>query len=564
MADATWRIKIKRQPTTAREVVELVMRARGIEQKKWSNFLEPDYDKDLSSPSSLPGVKKAVTAIKRAILASELITIYGDYDIDGLTATALLLEGLAKLGAKVKAYIPDRFEEGYGLNLKALTKLKDLGSSLVITVDCGITAKYEIDGARRLGLDIIVTDHHQLPDSLPDQAVALVNPKLLQKPSKLAELSGVGVAFTLLRALQPSFLKKLPKGQEKWLLDLVALGTICDCVSLIDENRLLVKYGLQVLAKSRRPGLQALARISGLTLAEVTTQAVGFILGPRLNAAGRLEHANLALKLLTTNNDQEADELAHQLNDLNLARRDLTETIFQEADVQAANYRADPILVLQDATWSHGVVGIVASRIAEKWHKPTIILQSRDKVSKGSARSIGGFDMIASLRQVDSLFDRYGGHQFAAGMTLSSAKIEALRLGLNKIARQNKNISPATIEADLVLKPELLSLPVYQEIQVLAPFGQANDEPQFATRLRLINRKVVGQDASHLQLVLAGSGSQLIRAIAFKKAHLLSSLKAGSMIDLVFKLRQNNWQGNPKLELEVVDLARLPQPAIKG
>jgi single-stranded-DNA-specific exonuclease len=370
-----------------------------------------------------------------AVKRQERVAVYGDYDIDGITATALMVEALGAQGLKdVRSYIPDRFEEGYGINETALAKLKAEGADLVVSVDCGITSVAEAAWAREHGLDLIVTDHHSVPQKIPE-AVAVLNPKRPGDAYPFKDLAGVGVALKLAQALQAR--SGLPAlGQEKWWLDLVALGTVCDVVELTGENRMLVSFGIKVLRRSRRPGIWSLAAIGGVDCGALTARHLGFVLGPRMNAAGRLEHASASLELMLTNDEARAWQLAEELDAVNKRRREAQDHVLKQASVQVQEMTDDPVIVVAGEDWSQGVVGIVASRLVEVCGKPALVAQVLGEYTKGSARSVAGFNMVEALRANSELLTKFGGHYHAAGFTLPTANLNKLRTGLGDYFRQ--------------------------------------------------------------------------------------------------------------------------------
>lgn len=537
------------------ELRRLLLTQRGIDQESESDFFEPQYDQALHSPTLLSGMDEALIRIDAALLNKQHIAIYGDYDIDGITATALLLDVLGQLGAKVEPYIPDRFEEGYGLNLGALKSLKESGVDLVISVDCGITAATEVVQAKEFGLDIIITDHHSVPKDIPAAAVACLNPRLVGNKYPFKELAGVGVAFKLACALAQRHADRIKPGHEKWLLDLVALGTVCDVVPLVGENRVLTKFGLTVLRKSPRKGLRALAEASSVELQDVGASELGFRFGPRLNAAGRLEHASKALELLTTTRIDRAKELAGMLSELNRERQEDTIRVFAEAMEQARQYVDDEILVLSDSSWSHGIVGLVASRVSEAMHKPTLVLQELGGVTKGSARSIGSFSIIDAVTSCAGLLERFGGHAFAAGMTLKTSRIAQLRQQLNRYAIAHRNTlgSDKELPINATLAVALLRPDTLRLLQAFEPFGNGNAQPIFATTLILTYMRPVGSDLKHLQMRFMASGSEL-GAIAFSAARRWPWLEVGQEVEVAYRLSKNVWQGVERLQLEVQDI----------
>ncbi len=539
----------------AAQLQELLLAQREIDQSHQAGFFEPKYEQALHTPSLLSGMATAVERIDAAMAASQRIAVYGDYDIDGITATALLLDILTKLGAKVEPYIPDRFEEGYGLNIEALKGLKDSGVDLVISVDCGITAAREVALAKEFGLDIIVTDHHTVPDVVPSAAIACINPRLPNDDYPFKDLAGVGVAFKLACALANQYPDRIKPGHEKWLLDLVALGTVCDVVPLVGENRVLTQFGLQVLRKSPRKGLRALAEVSGVELVDVGAGELGFRFGPRLNAAGRLEHASKALELLTTTSTTRAKELADMLGALNRERQDDTARVYAEAMAQAEHHSTDAILVLSDPSWSHGIVGLVASRVSEAMHKPAIIFQELGEFTKGSARSIGAFNIIKAVAACGEVLERFGGHAFAAGMTLRTDRITDFRKRVNEYAakHQEELAGGRELVVSCAIDPALLSIETLRRLSGFEPFGNGNSQPVFATTLKLTHLRPVGSDLKHFQMRFMGATGE-IGAIAFSGVGRWPWLEIGQTVEVACKLTNNIWQGVERLQLEVQDL----------
>jgi len=549
-----WLIRSNPSPVTG-SLATQVLQNRGLSQVKIEHFLHPDYVTGLADPFLLPDMKPAVKRIFAAIKRSHKIVIYGDYDIDGITASALLYDFFKMIGKKdVEIYIPDRFEEGYGLNSEAIQSIKGNNADLVISVDCGITAVEQATLAKEIGLDLIITDHHEPPDVLPTDAIALVNPKLQGSKYPFTELAGVGVAFALVRAILQEQPGLLQKGQEKWLLDLVALGTICDVVPLIGENRILASFGLKVMQKTRRTGIRALAEVSSTEISSVDEADLGFRFGPRLNAAGRLEHAKAALNVLLSTDMAQARDLAGKLNELNIERQVQTQDIFSSADRMAKGKGQDLILVLSDPNWSHGVVGIVASRIAEKWHKPTILLQVLGDECKGSARSYGGFSIIDGLRACSDLLIQFGGHDFAAGMKLKSDNIELFSHTLNQYALKNIDIEAMlqTIEIDAVLSKDQLELQRIAELQGLQPYGNENPQPIFSSTLELVEYRMIGQHLNHVKFRFKSKCNQFIDGIAFSSAHKWPDLVSGNIYEVAYHLQENVWQNAARLQLEVI------------
>jgi single-stranded-DNA-specific exonuclease len=537
-------------------IVAQLLAIRGMGEEEIERFVHPDYVRDLHDPFLLTDMDLAVKRIILAAERGEKVSVYGDYDIDGITASAVMIEGLAALGIQAASYIPDRFSEGYGINQEALEKLQQAGAQLIVSVDCGITSVDEAKWAREHGLDLIITDHHDVPATIPD-AIAVINPKRPDDRYPFKDLAGVGVAFKVVQALQKEIGK--PKvGQEKWMLDLVALGTVCDVVTLIDENRALVSYGLRVMRQGRRIGIAALAQVGRVDAPNITAYHLGYVLGPRMNAAGRLEHAARSLELMQTTDAERAQVIAVDLNALNLKRRTDQEAIFKQADEMAGKREADPILVLADAEWSHGVVGIVASKIAEKWAKPTLIAQVLGESVKGSARSSGGFNMIVALRAQSHWLTKFGGHSFAAGFTLSASKLDDFRTALNDYYRATATSSVAdeSMIAELQL-PDLsgVDLPLLDDLEMLEPHGNGNPRPSFQIKgVSAENVSRVGAEGKHLRLRVMDGASRHLDAIGFGLGGQHADLVSGQNVALVGHLNKNEYLGRSSVQLVINEI----------
>lgn len=536
-------------------VVGRILENRGFSVEQAREFLYPVYER-LHDPFLLSDMKPAVERILAAVKAGEQVVVYGDYDIDGITASAVMLEALAAVGVKARSYIPDRFEEGYGINQAALERLIGEGVTLVVSVDCGITSVNEAAWARKHGLDLIITDHHAVPEVIP-VAVAVINPKRPDDQYPFKDLAGVGVAFKLAQALQQTA-GKPAAGQEKWLLDLVALGTVCDVVTLVGENRTLVSFGLKVLRKTRRVGLRALAAVAGVDIRGITAYHLGYVLGPRMNAAGRLEHAAGSLELVMTADNVRATEIANELDELNRQRRATQETIFKAADAMAAQYADDPVLVLAHSDWSHGVVGIVASKLAEKWQKPTLVGQIRDLDIKGSARSVGSFNMVEALRANADLFAKFGGHFFAAGYTLPTERWDNLRQGLNDYWRQsgasNKSIEAKQHDIELVSLAEL-DENLLEELELLEPHGSGNPRPLWLLNGLTAGRiGVMGKEANHLRMQLTDAAGRSVAAVGFGLAAKHAGLLEGAQIAALGELNKNEYRGVTSIQVIINEL----------
>jgi single-stranded-DNA-specific exonuclease len=531
-----------------------ILAARGITPEERAVFLSPDYH-GRHDPFLLPDMQAAVDRLALARERQERITIYGDYDIDGLTATTLLLDAFTSFGFEhVKPFIPNRFVEGYGLTIDAIERIAADGAQLIVTVDCGSLSHAEIARANELGVDVVVTDHHNVA-ATPPPAVATINPKRTDHSYPFIDLAGVGVAFKLVQALQTR-LPGLEDGQEKWLLDLVALGTVCDVVTLKDENRVNVFWGLKVLAKTRRPGLKALMAVASVEPRAVNARSLGFALGPRLNAAGRLETAEYALELLRSTDGLAALKIAQQLDHLNKARRAEQDQIFKEASAQAEALAADPVLVVSDPSWNHGIVGIVAAKLLEKFQKPAFVLQEMGKEAKGSARSYGDFSAADAVRSADDLITKGGGHKLAAGVTLPTKNIPAFRERVNQFYRDQQLLNQAALllpiaDADAVI--DELTEALVAEIAQLEPFGHGNEQPILkSTDLLVVDKRVMGDSGQHVKLRLK-SGDATIEMLAFSAPpHFF--VEPGERVTVWFSADINEWQGRRSVEGRLLHL----------
>ena len=555
-------MKSEGKSTKTASLVAKILASRGIKTTAAQrDFLNPDYDKMKHDPFRLRDMKKATTRIKKALKNGEKVTIYGDYDIDGMTATVILWESLRKFGLWVETYTPDRFTEGYGLNVDAVETIAADGTKLIITVDNGTLSFGEIKRAKELGVDVIVTDHHQPHDELPD-AVAVLNPKRADNQYPFNDLAGCGVAFKLVQALQTE-LDGLPDGQEKWLLDLVAMGTVCDAVELIDENRANVKWGLEVLKKTRRPGLKALLSVAGVEPKNVDARTLGFVLGPRLNAAGRLKTAKMALELLKTDDNARALELAQKLDDLNRERRKVQDEIFVAALTQIVE--TDPVAIAVGDDWHEGVIGIVAAKILEKFERPAFVLSRGPEFAKGSGRSFGGFSCAAAIHHTDEIIEKGGGHLAAGGLTVRSEKIDEWRTAIQKyygslkLKNQTEFLVPktdVTLENFADLTPELLD-----EIKQLEPFGYGNRAPVFAfADVLILARRTMGTGQNHVRYTFADGEGRKFTAVAFNASDKFTltpfddETGVAMHANICVELLANEWNGTVSIEGKLIKM----------
>lgn len=531
-------------------LIDRILDARGIGVEDRQAFLSPDY-LSLHDPFLLPDMDKAVNRLVRAKKGKEKIVIYGDYDIDGLTASTLLVDAFDSFGfKKVDVFIPNRFVEGYGMTVDAVEKIAASGANLIITVDCGSLSHAEIDKSNALGVDVIVTDHHNVADAQP-AAVAVINPKRGDSKYPFADLASVGVAFKLVQAMQ-SKIDGLPIGQEKWLLDLVALGTVCDIVSLTDENRIFVYWGLKVLKQTRRLGLAALMKVAAVERETINARTLGFVLGPRMNAAGRLETAQIALEMLLAGSENEALGYAQHLDDLNVQRRIDQDKIFKEAIKQADKYSSDSVLVLSGCNWNHGIVGIVASKILEKYKKPTFVLQEIDDIAKGSARSYGNFSVADALKASREIITKGGGHKLAAGVTMPKENIDAFRKMVNEyyhslfdLRDEQQHLLPME---DLDVRLDELTEKEVVLFDMLEPFGNGNKEPVIRSENLVVrNIRVMGADGQHVKIELHDDAGHRMQFLAFN-ARSEFFVEIGTKVTVWYQPNINEWNGNKSVE----------------
>lgn len=524
-------------------------------------FIDPKYE-DQHSPFLFQDMPKAVERIWQAILNNQGICIYGDYDADAVTANSVVQLGLAYLGKKVESYIPDRFTEGYGLNLQAFEKIRDQGCKVVITVDCGTNSVEVAEFCQKHGIDLIITDHHEIIGPTPN-AFALINPKNPNDKYPYHEITGVGVAFKLMQAvLQDERAKKRAEnwkeGYEKWLLDLVAIGTVADCHSLLGENRILVKYGLKVLPKTRWVGLRAIASTAGLDFNQKPpdTYTLGFVIAPRLNAAGRLEHADTALHTVLEKDPVAALQRAQALEEINSRRQEQTQRILSEAKEKAELIQDRKVLIVAGEGWSKGIVGLVAGKLVEEFHKPVMVVAKENGELTGSARTVGEFSVIEALKHASEFLLRFGGHQQAAGLTLKAENFEQFYQKVLEYAEEH--LSPDDLSPGLWLDAELksndLNLETLKLIQAMEPFGVGNPRPKFLIpSAKISSSRVVGKLSQHLQLKLDIGGKQ-VDGILFGATDFAKNLKIGDTVDVAAELIEDSWNGRQNLKLRIIDL----------
>jgi len=552
-------------PSYSESIILQLLASRGIVgNDEVEKFFKFDYDADIGNPFLFSQMEKAVNRIINAKEKNEKIAIFGDYDADGVTASALMFETFSQLGfTRVITYIPDRQIEGYGMNREALNFLKKEKVNLIVTVDCGITNKEETVLAQKLGIDIIITDHHHVPEKLPE-AVAIINPQMEDSGYAFKNLAGVGVAFKLAQAL---YQKMDPENIEKlkWSLDLVAIGTVGDCVPLLSENRVLVKYGLVVLSKTRRVGLLEMFKVGRIKIGEndfPDTRKIAFQVAPRINAAGRMDHANFAYNLILEKNRVKACDLALEIEDKNQKRQKITSEIVREVRILAEGpFKDKELIFAENEHWPIGVLGLVAGKITEEFHKPAAVFQKQPAEFVGSLRSIPQINIIEKIEECAELLKKFGGHSQAAGVTLKQENFHLFCEKFSRLIAQElggKKIFPA-VEIDLEITSRDINWELLMEIKKMEPFGKENEEPVFLVRnLKIQEIKIVGNGNKHLKIsIMAEDSPKVFDAIGFGMGEKFFRLiKSGDKVDLVVNLKEDEWNGNRKIKLHIIDLRK--------
>ena len=535
-------------------LTSIILYNRGIQNSEnISEFLNCEL-KNLHDPYLLKDMDKAIKRIKQAKESGERITIYGDYDVDGITSIAILYKHLVEMGFEVDYYVPDRIQEGYGVNREALDSIAKRGTKVVITVDTGITAVEETEYAKEIGMDIIITDHHECKEVIP-AAYAAIDPKRKDCKYPFKNLAGVGVAFKLIQALdEKSSVEEL---MEKYA-DLICLGTVADISPLIDENRILVTEGLKRFSNTKNIGLKALLDVSITNNKPITTSTIGYIIAPRINASGRLGCASRSVEMFLTDDRQKAYELAEGLCEENTIRQQTEQKMFAEALEYIENNPTiadDQILIIGHENWHHGIVGIVSSKITEKFYKPSILFAIDGEEAKGSGRSISGFNLFEALENCGDLLEKFGGHELAAGLSVKTENIEAFREAINKNAAlkiDEKALIP-TISVDAVIKPTYITLETVDEINRLQPFGVENPLPVFAVKNIKIHKISTMSENKHLRMTLLKEG-KFLDAVGFGMGEYFNFLKEGDFINVAFGLDINDYKGYKNVQLILKDI----------
>lgn len=540
------------------QIPEIVARSlinRDIDTvSKVRRFLDGSLD-SLYDPYLLKGMGKAVERIREAVSKRQKICVYGDYDVDGITSAAIMIKALRFLGAEAMYYIPRRIEEGYGLNKASIEKLKEQGVAVVVTVDCGIRSIDVVDYASSLEIDVIVTDHHECEDKLPN-ALSIINPHQPDCGYPFKELAGVGVAFKLVQALVP---KSANPDLEREIVEIAAVGTIADVVPIIDENRIIVKNGLANIQNTANQGLKALLEVSGLSGKEINSCNIAFMIAPRINAAGRIAAADRCVELLLTEDKAEAMNIAERLDSDNRERQSIETKILNDAlsMINASiDLNSERAIVLGSYGWHAGVIGIVASKLVERFHLPVLLVSIEEDIGKGSARSIPKFNLYEAMVNCSDLFEKFGGHELAAGFSIKPDNIAKLRERMNDEAERvlGKERLLPEILVDYKLSPEDINLDTFNRLKLLEPFGTGNPSPVFVYRgLKVLSAKTVGNESRHLMLNVY-DGVNEIRCIGFNLGHFQKMLSISNKIDIICSMENNKWNNIESVQLSVKDI----------
>ena len=547
------KIKELQEKYNINKLLATILSNRGIiEEKQIKKFLDPKRT-DFYNPFLMPDMESAVNKILESIEEKKKIIIYGDYDADGITGITVLKSFFKDIGIDVSTYIPNRLEEGYGLNRPAIEKIANEGYELMITVDCGISAIQEIDYANKLGIETIVTDHHEVGESLPN-AIAIVDAKRKDNVYPCRDLAGVGVVFKLIQALSI----KLNLKEENYLkyLDIVCIGTISDIVPLIDENRVIAKLGLMLVNQTKNLGLKSLLLSSGYKKIDSTT--ISFGVAPRINACGRMGHAEEALKLFLSNNLNEVQDLTKKLNDYNVKRQDIEKNIYEEAlkQIEEKNLDKNNMIVLAGENWHHGVIGIVASKITEKYFKPSILLCYEGEEATGSGRSIQGFDLHEALMKCLDHIEKFGGHSMAIGITVKRDEFKNFCQSIEQVAKDEhiEEIMPI-IQIDAKISLNDINKEMVESLQKLEPFGEGNKMPIFVIKNLKIDSIRALTEGKHLKLTLR-EGNNIVNAIGFNMGNLAEEYKIGDKIDVAGMLEINSFNGIDSVQINLKDIMK--------
>ena len=536
-----------------------ILKNRGITDPHAARIFLKKPLEGIHNPFELPDMRLAAERIKKAVEDGEKIVVYGDYDVDGVTSTVILYSFLKKLGANAEYYIPDRVSEGYGINIMAINRIARGGAKLMVTVDCGVTAVGEVEFARTQALDVIITDHHTCKDELP-RAVAVVNPKRPDSEYPFSELCGAGVAFKLVMAIAMEMGRPAREVFDEYS-ELAAVGTVADVVPLLDENRIIVERGLDVMRTGGNLGVHALLAVSGALERPINSTAIAFCLAPRINAAGRLGSSGMAVELLLADNAADSARLAAELDSANRERQKTEQEIFAQANetlLKDPLFDKKKVMVIAGEGWHHGVTGIVASRLCDRYYKPCILISYENGVGKGSGRSIAGFNLFDALTACEEHLTNFGGHAMAAGLGINADEIAAFDTAINKYADTvlSEEDMLAKIDIDCRLRPETASLGFAHALELLEPFGQSNEKPVFSILgARITAIDTVGTENKHLRVRLS-AGEYSFSAIGFSLGEYSAFFRRGDPVDAAFSLDVNKYMGSESVQLLLKDLKK--------
>ncbi len=545
--------KIKEKYQISELLATILVGRNIVEDSKIKVFLEPTR-KDFYDPFLLPDMEKAVERLIKAIDNNEKLIIYGDYDVDGITSISVLKKFLEDRGLKVGTHIPNRLDEGYGLNKDAINTIYEDGYRLMITVDCGISGIEEVEYANSLGIETIITDHHEPLDNLPN-ALAVIDPKIKNSKYPFNQLAGVGVVFKVIQAIGI----KLNLDEKEYLkfLDLVCIGTISDIVPLVDENRVIAKLGLKLVEVTQDIGLKTL--LTSIGYSKINSMSVSFGIAPRINACGRMGHADEALKLFLTNSKQEAEVLTENLNNYNKTRQEIEKKIFEEAlaKIEEEDFSNKDAIVIAGDNWHHGVIGIVSSKITDMYFKPSILICFDGENGKGSGRSIIGFDLHKALCETSQYLEKYGGHEMAVGLSLLKSNFESFKEAFQKYAEESniKDIIPI-INIDKLITEKDLNIKAVKELEKLEPFGEANKCPLIAYKNLKIDSIRVLTEGKHMKLTLKTENNNIITAMGFNMGYKAEEFLIGDRVDIVGALEINSFNGMENIQFNLKDIMK--------
>ena len=545
--------KIKEKYQISELLATILVGRNIVEDSKIKVFLEPTR-KDFYDPFLLPDMEKAVERLIKAIDNNEKLMIYGDYDVDGITSISVLKKFLEDRGLKVGTHIPNRLDEGYGLNKDAINTIYEDGYKLMITVDCGISGIEEVEYANSLGIETIITDHHEPLDNLPN-ALAVIDPKIKNSKYPFNQLAGVGVVFKVIQAIGI----KLNLDEKEYLkfLDLVCIGTISDIVPLVDENRVIAKLGLKLVEVTQNIGLKTL--LNSIGYSKINSMSVSFGIAPRINACGRMGHADEALKLFLTNSKQEAEVLTENLNNYNKTRQEIEKKIFEEAlaKIEEEDFSNKDAIVIAGDNWHHGVIGIVSSKITDMYFKPSILICFDGENGKGSGRSIIGFDLHKALCETSQYLEKYGGHEMAVGLSLLKSNFESFKEAFQKYAEESniKDIIPI-INIDKLITEKDLNIKAVKELEKLEPFGEANKSPLIAYKNLKIDSIRVLTEGKHMKLTLKTENNNIITAMGFNMGYRAEEFLIGDRVDIVGALEINSFNEMENIQFNLKDIMK--------